>query len=138
MFAAKAAPATVEEQARGLAEALLGSYPVPLAPRSAPDLARGAKLYAENCSMCHGATGAGNGTGAAGLDPPPIAFTDAASARERSRFALYQVISQGLEGMSMASFEELHDGARWALSFYVGRLAFPESSQTSGARKSVA
>src|SRR3546814_6216377 len=84
MFAAKAAPATVEEQARGLAEALLGSYPVPLAPRSAPDLARGAKLYAENCAMCHGATGAGNGPGAAGLDPPPIAFTDAARARERS------------------------------------------------------
>src|SRR3546814_7669143 len=71
-IAAKSAPATVEEQSRGLAEALLGSYPVPLAPRSAPDLARGAKLYAENCSMCHGATGAGNGPGAAGLDPPPI------------------------------------------------------------------
>src|SRR3546814_5285120 len=40
-IAAKSAPATVEEQSRGLAEALLGSYPVPLAPRSAPDLARG-------------------------------------------------------------------------------------------------
>lgn len=131
-IAAKSAPATIEEQSRGLAEALLGSYPVPLAPRSAPDLARGAKLYAENCSMCHGATGAGNGPGAAGLDPPPIAFTDAARARERSLFALYQVISQGLEGTSMASFEALPDGDRWALSFYVGSLAFPESSQSSG------
>src|SRR3546814_16308683 len=70
--------------------------------------------------------------GAAGLDPPPIAFTDAARARERSLFALYQVISQGLEGTSMASFEDLPDGDRWALSFYVGSLAFPESSQTSG------
>src|SRR3546814_1949654 len=102
--------------------------------RSAPDLARGAKLNAENCSMCHGATGAGNGPGAAGLDPPPIAFTDAARARERSLFALYQVISQGLEGTSMASFEDLPDGDRWALSFYVGSLAFTESSQTSGGR----
>src|SRR3546814_2148653 len=82
--------------------------------------------------MCHGATGAGNGPGAAGLDPPPIAFTDAARARERSLFALSQVISQGLEGTSMASFEDLPDGDRWALSFYVGSLAFPESSQTSG------
>ncbi|MBA4757997.1 MAG: FTR1 family protein [Sphingosinicella sp.] len=131
-IAAKSAPATVEEQSRGLAEALLGSYPVPLAPRSAPDLARGAKLYAENCSVCHGATGAGNGPGAAGLDPPPIAFTDAARARERSLFALYQVISQGLEGTSMASFEDLPDGDRWALSFYIGSLAFPESSRSSG------
>src|SRR3546814_17938192 len=32
----------------------------------------------------------------------------------------------------MASFEDLPDGDRWALSFYVGSLAFPESSQTSG------
>src|SRR3546814_6224543 len=90
--------------------------------RSAPDLARGAKLYAENCSMCHGATGAGNGPGAAGLDPPPIAFTDAARARERSLFALYQVISHGLEGTSMASFEDLPEGDRWALDRKSTRL----------------
>src|SRR3546814_15233709 len=125
MFAAKAAPATVEEQARGLAEALLGSYPVPLAPRSAPDLARVAKLYAENCSMCHGATGAGNGPGAAGLDPPPIAFTDAARARERSLFALYQVFSSGLAGTSLARFADLPAGVRLPLSFYVVILSFP-------------
>src|SRR3546814_17200203 len=78
------------------------------------------------------ATGAGTGPGAAGLDPPPIAFTDAARARWRGLVALYPVISQGLEGTSMASFEDLPDGDRWALSFYVGSLAFPESSQTSG------
>ena len=38
------------------------------------------------------------------MDPPPIAFTDRARARERSLFALYQVIDQGLEGTAMASF----------------------------------
>src|SRR3546814_18470270 len=82
-IAAKSAPATVEEQSRGLAEALLGSSPVPLAPRSAPDLARGAPLDAETCSMCHGAPGAGTGPAAAGLAPPPIPFTDYACARAR-------------------------------------------------------
>src|SRR3546814_13655601 len=81
--------------------------------------------------MCHGATGAGNGPGAAGLDPPPIAFTDAARARERSLFALYQVLSQGLVGTSMARFEDLPDAAASGLSSYVGRRAFLESSQTS-------
>ena len=131
-IAAKSAPATVEAQSRGLADALLSSYPVPLAPRSAPDLARGAKLYTENCAMCHGATGAGNGPGAAQLDPPPIAFTDGARARERSLFALYQVITQGLEGTSMASFGDLPDADRWALSFYVGSFAYPESTRSAG------
>ena len=31
----------------------------------------GAALFAENCAVCHGATGAGGGPAAAGLDPKP-------------------------------------------------------------------
>ena len=55
-------------------------------------------------AACHGATGAGDGPNAKGLDPPPIAFIDRARADERSPFALYQVIDQGLDGTAMASF----------------------------------
>src|SRR3546814_9792006 len=32
----------------------------------------------------------------------------------------------------MADFDALPDSDRWALSFYVGSLAFPESSQSQG------
>ena len=131
-IAAKFEPNIVEQQSRGLADALLANYPVPLAPRFAPDATRGAKLFAENCATCHGATGAGNGPGAAGLDPAPIAFTDRARAQERSIFALYQVISQGLEGTSMASFDTLSDADRWALAFHASSLAYPESEQSTG------
>ncbi|AJA11584.1 iron permease (plasmid) [Sphingopyxis fribergensis] len=129
---ARSAPAAVAEQSHQLADALLASYPVPLAPKSAPDLARGATLYRENCAVCHGAGGAGDGPNAAQLDPPPIAFTDLSRARERSLFALYQVISQGLEGTSMASFDSLPEADRWALAFYVGSLAYPDSSAPNG------
>src|SRR3546814_12829526 len=82
----------VATRAHGLAADLLKAYPVPLAPAKAPDPAMGTRLYVQSCSACHGLTGDGHGPGAARLDPPPIAFTDAERARQRSVFALYPVI----------------------------------------------
>src|SRR3546814_12550904 len=88
----------------------------PLAPAKAPDPARGAALYAENCASCHGAKGDGHGPQAIGMDPPPIAFTDAERARKRSLFALYQVIDPGLDGTALQRFEHLPSEDHWALS----------------------
>lgn len=128
-IAAKAQPETVAQRARALASNLLAAYPVPLAPAKAPDRARGAALYAENCASCHGATGDGQGPQATRLDPPPIAFTDIARARKRSLFALYQVIDQGLDGTAMQSFASLPADDRWALADYVGSLAFNDAAR---------
>ena len=130
----RAPPAEVAEQSRALAAAVLRAYPTPLAPKDPPDLARGATLYAEQCASCHGATGAADGPGAKGLDPPPIAFTDLERARERSLFGLYQVIGQGLEGTAMAAYDHLAPQDRWALAFYVGGLAFDARSTAAGER----
>lgn len=134
LVARRADPADVERSARGLAAGLLQAYPVPLAPQAVPDLARGAALYAQNCASCHGASGAGNGPAAQGMDPPPIDFTDRARARERSLFALYQVIDQGLEGTAMQSFTELPESERWALAFHSGRFAYPPALVEQGRR----
>lgn len=131
-IAAKAPPAEVAAQSRALASALLAAYPVPLAPTAPPDLARGAALYAQNCASCHGATGDGHGPGSVGLDPPPIAFRDKIRADQRSLFGLYQVITQGLDGTAMASFDSLSDQDRWALAFYVGTFAYPTSEVERG------
>jgi len=103
--------------ARGLAAALLAAYPVPLAPNKVPDFTRGATLFGQNCAACHGEAGDGHGPDAVKLDTPPIAFTDAERARQRSVFALYQVITQGLDGAAMPSFEGLPTDDRWALAF---------------------
>ncbi|HRD46988.1 MAG TPA: iron permease, partial [Caulobacter sp.] len=54
---ARETPETVARQARRLADDLLAAYPTPLAPQAIPDLPRGAALYAEQCAICHGATG---------------------------------------------------------------------------------
>lgn len=128
----RAAPEEVARLARALGTKLLAAYPVPRAPAAAPDLAVGARLYQEQCVACHGATGAADTEMARQLDPPPIAFADRARARERSLFALYQVIGQGLEGTAMQSFAALPDEQRWALAFHIGRFAYPEALAERG------
>jgi high-affinity iron transporter len=128
----KASAETVGTEARALATALLSAYPVPLAPATPPNLTRASALYGEHCASCHGARGDGRGPLAANLDPPPIAFTDIERARQRALFALYQVITLGLEGTSMASFDSLSDEDRWGLAFYVGSIGFPSSQAKLG------
>ncbi|WP_245471409.1 cytochrome c/FTR1 family iron permease [Bradyrhizobium genosp. SA-3] len=133
-IADKADPEQVAGIAHGLAAALLAAYPVPLAPNKLPDFARGATLFGQNCAACHGEAGDGHGPDAVKLDTPPIAFTDVDRARQRSVFALYQVITQGLDGTAMPSFDSLPTDDRWALAFYVGHFAFPGSAAAEGER----
>jgi high-affinity iron transporter len=128
----KSDPAVVAEAARGLAGALLSAYPVPLAPATAPSFEHGAKLFNENCAACHGVNGDGKGPAAATLATPPIAFTDESRARQRSVFALYQVITQGIDGTAMAGFASLPAADRWALAIYAGHFAYPESAAKMG------
>lgn len=131
-IARKAASDVIATLSRSLATDLIKAYPVPLAPATVPDVQRGRTLYAENCASCHGAGGDGKGPAAAELKPPPIAFTEKARAGERSLFALYQVISQGLDGTSMASFAHMSSQDRWALAFYVGSFAYPTADPSKG------
>ena len=128
-IAGKASPEAVAKLARLLASDLLRAYPVPLAPAKAPNVQNGARLYAQNCASCHGMSGNGLGPDAKQLDPAPIAFTDVARARERSLFALYQVIGQGLDGTAMQSFSDLPAQDRWDLAAYAGSIAFPDIAQ---------
>lgn len=128
-IAQKAGQDRVADLARGLAADLLAAYPIAAVPAKPPDLARGQKLYAEQCASCHGMNGAGDGPESDGMDPTPIAFTDQTRAAERSLFGLYQVITQGIDETAMVAFDGLSAEDRWALAFYVGTLAFPEEGR---------
>ncbi|MCJ0824482.1 cytochrome c/FTR1 family iron permease [Luteimonas sp. 50] len=130
--ARKADPAEVARLARGLADQVVVGYGIETGPRQVPDLARGATLYQGQCASCHGAQGNADGPAAARLDPPAIAFTDAARARERSVFGLYQVITQGVAGTSMASFAGLPEADRWALAFHVAGLSYDDRVRAAG------
>ena len=131
-IAARAAPEQVATIAHALADELLVTYAVQSAPKKAPDVAAAAPLYATYCSACHGALGRGDGPAASNLNPPPIAFTDARRAAQRSPLALYQAVSQGLAGTSMVSFTQLSEADRWALAFYVGGLAYSPAAREQG------
>ncbi len=59
----------VSRQARQLGARLAVAYEVSQAPIITPDPARGAALYAQNCAICHGESGAGDGPAGVGLEP---------------------------------------------------------------------
>jgi high-affinity iron transporter len=128
----KADAAEVKRLAHRANDMLIAAYPIPVAPKALPNLARGASLYAAQCAACHGAAGHGDGTLAASLDPKPIAFSDAERAQSRSLMALYQVISQGVAGTSMASFATLPEADRWDLAFFIGGLSFDPATRAHG------
>ena len=128
----RAEPAVVGKRASDLANGVLTAYRIDAFPAAPPDLDGAVALYAVHCAACHGAQGNGDGPAAAGLNPPPIAFTDANRAAQRSPFALYQVISQGLKGTSMASFSQLSEADRWALAFHIGGMAYSADDRARG------
>lgn len=132
--ARRATPEEVAGVAHDLASDLLKSYPVPLAPTVPPSFARGARLFGATCAACHGASGNGHGPDAAKLATPPIAFTDVERARQRSVFALYQVITQGIDGTAMQRFADLPDEDRWALALRAGSFAFTDKEAQEGER----
>lgn len=136
LVAGKAEAATVAERAHLIASSLLKAYPFPVSPSRAPDLARGAALFSAQCSACHGAAGRADGPLAATLNPPPTNLADHTRARERSLFALYQVITQGVNGTAMPTFKaSLSDNDRWALAFFAGSLAYTDAERSAGAAR---
>ena len=131
---AKAPGPVIAKLAHQLGADLLKAYPVPLAPAQLPDLKRGNELFQTNCAACHGATGHGDGPAARSLDPKPVNFADRERARQRSIFALEQVIDQGIAGTAMQSFSSLPVQDRWDLAFKVGTFAYPPSLVADGRR----
>jgi len=120
----KSAADLVARQAHALADALLAAYPIPTAPLVAPDLARGARVYASTCAQCHGADGHGDGPAGVLLQPRPVDFTDRTRAAQRSVLSLYQAVTHGVPGTAMPGFPQLSTADRWAVAFYAGSLAY--------------
>jgi high-affinity iron transporter len=129
---ARAEASKVGTLSKALAKHLVAAYPVPLAPSTIPDVKLGAKVYAENCASCHGTTGDGMGPVGKALNPLPVAFTDKERARQRSLFALYQAVSQGITGTAMPAFGQLSDDDRWAVATYLGTFAHDRNEVEQG------
>ncbi|PRA70090.1 cystathionine gamma-synthase [Pseudomonas sp. MYb187] len=112
--------ASVARLARQLGAQLAVAYEVSQAPVITPDPARGAPLYAQHCSVCHGDTGAGDGPAGVGLTPPPANLRSSERVDRLSLYDLYNTLGQGIEGTDMPSFaDQLDDRQRWDLATYI-------------------
>ena len=98
-------------------------------PADTPSLARGAEVYAANCSSCHGAQGKGDGPAAIGLDPAPTNLSETAALEDQSPLDYYRRITIGVVGTAMPSFENrLPAQDRWAAALYASLLRLPPPS----------
>ncbi|MFT0867775.1 FTR1 family protein [Pseudomonas sp. CAM1A] len=123
--------AGVARQARQLGARLAVAYEVSQAPVITPDPARGASLYAQNCSICHGDTGLGDGPAGVGLEPAPANLRDAARLDQLSLFDLYNTLGLGIEGTEMPSFaDQLDERQRWDVAAYIASFtADPQAAK---------
>ena len=104
-------------QARQLAATLASAYGVSQTPAITPDPSRGAPLFAQHCSVCHGDSGAGDGPAGIGLEPPPANLRDLARLNRLSLYDLFNTIGLGIEGTDMAAFaDQLDERQRWDLA----------------------
>ena len=124
--------ATVARQARQLGAQLAVAYEVSQAPAITPDPTRGAPLYAQHCSVCHGTAGAGDGPASVGMTPPPANLRDAVRLDRLSLYAIYNTLGLGVEGTDMPSFaDQLDDRQRWDLATYIaGFTADPAAAKS--------
>lgn len=113
-----------------LRDTLLSAMPKLNLPSRLVDKKQVQQLFQQNCAACHGAVGQGDGPGAAGLEPAPTNFTDRERAMNRSLLGLFDAVSDGIDGTAMPAFSHLSEEERWALTLYVGSLAFDESANS--------
>jgi len=73
------------------------AFIVSIALRPAPSLSaeETATFFRELCSVCHGATGKGDGPSAQGLEPKPADFTNCKAMAKDSDEVLFKIIKGG-------------------------------------------
>lgn len=123
----KANAEAVVELTSELRATLLSALPKLSVPSTLVSEKQTKRLFQQNCALCHGAAGQGDGPGAAGLEPAPTDFTDRDRASNRSLLGLFDAVSDGIDGTAMTPFSHLSEEERWALTFYVGSLAFNDN-----------
>ncbi len=83
---------------------------------------RGKKLYATNCTACHGENGQGDGPIAKTLPVPPTDLTYPVRAAGPKPEDTFRVLTVGLEGSPMPAFGYLSEQDRWDLVSYIAYL----------------
>lgn len=88
-----------------------------IAPARAADLAAAKQNYDTFCVKCHGATGKGDGPGAATLSTKPRDYTDCARMAQESDDKLFNVIKNGGKANGLSP-----DMQAWSTGFEDGEI----------------
>jgi mono/diheme cytochrome c family protein len=83
-----------------------------------------ARLYQQNCVICHGKTGASNGPAATSLPQKPANFTDAKMMKKATDGELFWKMSTGRAPMPSWQ-DRLSETQRWQLVSYLRTLTSP-------------
>ena len=102
----------------GAGEELPARNPIPPTQES---VATGRGLYEENCQLCHGAGGMGDGPAGAGLDPPPADLVVHVPLHPDR--ALFEFVRDGVPGTAMAALgDKLSEDEIWHVINYIQTL----------------
>lgn len=89
-------------------------------------VSRGAGVFSQNCSACHGRNGKGDGPVAKSFDPPPVDFTKGVLRHGSGDDYIVKAISLGVPGTAMTGFKgRLSDADITAVAAYVKSLKKP-------------
>jgi mono/diheme cytochrome c family protein len=98
----------------------------PIAPTD-DSLARGQQLYQQNCMVCHGVQGRGDGPAARAMRPPPADLTQHVTAHTEGE--LWWWITNGVAGTQMPAWKNsLSDNERWDVLNYIVKAFAPGAS----------
>jgi len=89
---------------------------------------KGQKVFAENCVICHGETGIGNGPGGEALDPKPRNFTHVKEYKfGNGELGIFRTAKYGSQGTGMVGFGDgrLTDEQIWQAAAFVRCLQKP-------------
>ncbi len=103
-------------------------------PVEAPNLVRGAALYAENCIRCHGITGAGDGELVLSGEVTNVAsFLDPATMIDQYPAEWHATITDGrIENLMPPWREALTEQERWDVAYYTYTLRYTAEQLEQG------
>ncbi len=118
-LATTAKPFPLEEMlAKTALRADIGSakdQPDPL-PVTDENLLAGARLYREQCEVCHGAAGQPKGQIAAGMFPPPPQLFQGHGVTDDPEGETFWKVSHGIRLSGMPRYDALAETARWQVT----------------------
>lgn len=127
------------EQIAGLADFIADNFIGAHAAADPGPLSPGARLFHDNCSVCHGDDGTGAVWGSASLVSPPRNFTTEQSRRELTRERMIRSVTFGRPGTPMAAFggqlsgEEIAQVVEFVRRSFMGIEASDEGEQAAAA-----